>query len=391
MDRRRSSQLIPEIYEATINSQHWDYVVEQFAKLTNSRFAGLYYLDKDLGISNTVAQYGCRTNLFIDHESQFARVESLFDDSKENDERRETLEQLLLKDGSLLNQVDKKNADVQKKEKANYHIGRVKFINNIAYEAAITLLRDEEDGAWEKGEIRVIQEMVPHLRKALNIHSEFTRLRIQQDALLKGLDKLVIGIVLYDANAKIVYINPTATSIIKSHPALKLVDKELVLYDRKTNDKLREAILKTAAIETEDTWKQSVAIGVKHADSSVPLPMLITPINAHLLTSDLSYEGASVAVFISDPNQRQPISPDNLISVYGLTPSEAQVAISIVNGQSIDEIAKISCHSIHTIRSQLKATFKKLGVSRQSELIKLLLTGPFAHRRRSPQINSELK
>ena len=50
---------------------------------------------------------------------------------------------------------------------------------------------------------------------------------------------------------------------------------------------------------------------------------------------------------------------------------------------SIEAIAKTSNHSPHTIRSQLKSTFKKTGVSRQSELIKLLLTGPFAHRRRS--------
>jgi DNA-binding CsgD family transcriptional regulator len=97
----------------------------------------------------------------------------------------------------------------------------------------------------------------------------------------------------------------------------------------------------------------------------------------------VEYEGAQVAVFISDPNAQQPISVDNLVSVYKLTPSEAQVAISIANGHSIENIAKQSNHSAHTIRSQLKSTFKKTGVSRQSELIKLLLTGPFAHRRRS--------
>jgi DNA-binding CsgD family transcriptional regulator len=80
---------------------------------------------------------------------------------------------------------------------------------------------------------------------------------------------------------------------------------------------------------------------------------------------------------------QQPISIDNLVSVYSLTPSEAQVAISLANGHSIDEIADSSNHSSHTIRSQLKSVFRKTGVSRQSELIKLLLTGPFAQRRRS--------
>jgi len=146
---------------------------------------------------------------------------------------------------------------------------------------------------------------------------------------------------------------------------------------------LRQTILDTAEVEPEDSWKQSVAIGITHPEVDVPLPILVTPVHAHLLTSDLSYEGARVAVFLSDSNQQQPISVDNLVSVYRLTPSEAQVAISIANGKSIDDIAKTSNHSDHTIRSHLKATFRKMGVSRQSELIKLLLTGPFAHRRRS--------
>jgi DNA-binding CsgD family transcriptional regulator len=88
-------------------------------------------------------------------------------------------------------------------------------------------------------------------------------------------------------------------------------------------------------------------------------------------------------VFLSDPNMQQPISIESLVSVYSLTPSEAQVAISLANGHSVDEIAKGSNHSAHTIRSQLKSVFRKTGVSRQSELVKVLLTGPFAQRRRS--------
>ena len=106
-----------------------------------------------------------------------------------------------------------------------------------------------------------------------------------------------------------------------------------------------------------------------------PLPLLVTPMHAHLITSDLDYEGAKVAVFLSDPNLQQPISIDSLVSVYNLTPSEAQVAISLANGHSIDEIANASHHSAHTIRSQLKSVFRKTGVSRQSELIKLLAPG----------------
>jgi DNA-binding CsgD family transcriptional regulator len=164
---------------------------------------------------------------------------------------------------------------------------------------------------------------------------------------------------------------------------LQLEDGDLILTNPEDEKNLRKTITDTAAIDPDDSWKQSVAIGITHPDVESPLPILVTPMHAHLITSDLDYDGAKVAVFLSDPNLQQPISIDNLVSVYSLTPSEAQVSISIANGHSIDEIAKQSHHSAHTIRSQLKSVFRKTGVSRQSELIKLLLTGPFAQRRRS--------
>jgi DNA-binding CsgD family transcriptional regulator len=160
-------------------------------------------------------------------------------------------------------------------------------------------------------------------------------------------------------------------------------DGDLVLINSEDEKHLRKTIIDTAEIDPDDSWKQSVAIGITHPDIESPLPLLVTPMHAHMITSDLDYEGARVAVFLSDPNLQQPISVDSLVSVYNLTPSESQVAISLANGHSIDEIAKSSNHSAHTIRSQLKSVFRKTGVARQSELIKLLLTGPFAQRRRS--------
>jgi DNA-binding CsgD family transcriptional regulator len=201
--------------------------------------------------------------------------------------------------------------------------------------------------------------------------------------LLKGLDRLVIGLILYDSNAQPVYINPTARAIIDSHPGMELQDEDLFLTNADDERNLRKTIIDTAGIDPDDSWKQSVAIGITHPDVEAPLPLLITPMHANLITSDLDYDGAKVAMFLSDPNMQQPISIDNLVSVYNLTPYEAQVAISLANGHSINEIADLSQHSSHTIRSQLKSVFRKTRVSRQSGLIKLLLTGPFAQRRRS--------
>lgn len=383
MERRRSSTLIPEIYKATVDPGNWDHVLEEVAVLTHSKTASLYYLDKNLGLSSTVGLSCCPTHMLQDYNKQFAKLDSLFDKEVSNDEKGDTLSQFFCPRSNGSPAVESDLYENWMKPEGIYYLDRIQFLNDDSHKAAIAVLRDEDAGPWDEGDIRVIDDIVPHLKRALDINTEFTHLRLKQDDLLNGLDRLVIGLILYDRNVRAVYMNPTAKAIIKEHPALALGEEGLFLYNIEDDRKFRRTIKQTASINSEDSWKQSVSIGVNHPDIDAPLPLLITPIHAHLLTSDLDYEGAQVAVFLSDPNLRQPISVNNLVSVYGLTPCEAQVAISIADGHRIEDIANSSNHSAHTIRSQLKSTFRKTGVSRQSELMRLLLTGPFAHRRRS--------
>lgn len=382
MDRRRSAHIVPEIYEATIDPKHWDYVVTMIAKLTRSSAACLYYVNKELNIASTISQFGLPDELPMALGERCDLLDGLFNSRQPFKEEELGCAQFHPISNGDLSTDSPLYLDWMKPNRF-FHVGGAQFIDTQSHKAGIAILREEGGGEWSDGDIRVINEILPHLRRALNIHSEFTYLRLKQDALLKGLDRLVIGLILYDRNAMPVYINPTARAIIKNHPALQLVDEELIILNQDDEKSLRETISHTAEIDPEDSWKQSVAIGITHPDVDAPLPLLVTPMHAHLITSDLDYEGAKVAVFLSDPNLQQPISIDNLVSVYGLTPSESQVAISLANGHSIEEIAKLSHHSAHTIRSQLKSVFRKTGVSRQSELIKLLLTGPFAQRARS--------
>ena len=382
MDRRRSSHIVPEIYEATIDPDHWDYVVTMIAKLTRSKSACLYYKNKEMDIASTIAQFGLPEGERMNFNDQCDTLDDMFCSKQIGTRGDPYCTQFYPGSNGVMKNDSALYLDWMKPH-GIYHVGGAQLVDTDSHKAGIAILRDEKAGVWTDGDLRVIDEILPHLRRALNIHSEFTFLRLKQDALLKGLDRLVIGLILYDRTGQPVYINPTAHAIIESHPGMMLQDGDLFLTNADDEKNLRKTIIDTAAIDPEDSWKQSVAIGITHPDVEAPLPLLVTPMHANLITSDLDYDGAKVAVFLSDPNMQQPISIDNLVSVYRLTPSEAQVAISLANGHSIDEIADSSNHSSHTIRSQLKSVFRKTGVSRQSELIKLLLTGPFAQRRRS--------
>ena len=62
-------------------------------------------------------------------------------------------------------------------------------------------------------------------------------------------------------------------------------------------------------------------------------------------------------------------------SQFGLTPAEAQLAINLCGGMDLKEVAETMHITFNTARTHLKRIFSKTHVSRQAELIRLLLQG----------------
>jgi DNA-binding CsgD family transcriptional regulator len=61
---------------------------------------------------------------------------------------------------------------------------------------------------------------------------------------------------------------------------------------------------------------------------------------------------------------------------YGLTGKEAEIALEIAEGHSLDEIADKLGILVSTARGHLKKSFQKIGVHSQSELAARLMAGP---------------
>ncbi len=86
-------------------------------------------------------------------------------------------------------------------------------------------------------------------------------------------------------------------------------------------------------------------------------------------------DDALAVVFISDP-ERRPAMPGRVLSgLFGLTPTEAEVARALAQGRRTDEIATDLGIAPTTVAFHLRNLFDKTGTHRQADLIVLLLTG----------------
>jgi DNA-binding CsgD family transcriptional regulator len=83
-----------------------------------------------------------------------------------------------------------------------------------------------------------------------------------------------------------------------------------------------------------------------------------------------------VALVVCDRAALTTASPVALRKLYGLTPAEQRVVSALVAGASVRDAAGQMGITLNTIRRHLKQIFAKMGVARQSDLVRLVTCGP---------------
>lgn len=82
----------------------------------------------------------------------------------------------------------------------------------------------------------------------------------------------------------------------------------------------------------------------------------------------------AAVVLIVDPEKRSRIAPDLAAEVLGLTPAESRLAVMLADGHSLREIASRTDRTEGTVRWHLKQIFRKQGISRQTDLVRRVLS-----------------
>lgn len=371
------SYIVGEIYEAAHNPPNWQTVLDLVCRLTKSNSATLMFLDQDIGKACMKFSTGLSKQILWEYNEHWCSKDPSYDLHKrlvpvgvarachQLVPNREELESMSPEFYRWLKQCDR------------YYIAGATLFSEDKLHAAISVQRSEEMGEWSDQRMDMLTALVPHIQRALKIHRQLALLETEEKALRLGFDKMVMGLALIDRFGEIVYTNPMANNILQGHPSLTRRGNRIYATHREDGHKLaemlNEAIQSDAGLDREPR-----AIGLRSPASSQVLPVLVTPVSKGDRLADADSNRVRAAIYFSDPQHSHPMSPDTLMKTYGLTAAEAWVAIGVANGLSLEDVAEQSGTSINTARSQLRSIFRKTNTSRQAELVKLLLTGPFS-------------
>ena len=79
-------------------------------------------------------------------------------------------------------------------------------------------------------------------------------------------------------------------------------------------------------------------------------------------------------VLIVDTESRHRIDPELVAATLGLTPAESQVAVWLAEGQSVRKMAEARGLTHGAIYWHLKQIYQKRAISRQVDLVRLVLS-----------------
>jgi len=234
----------------------------------------------------------------------------------------------------------------------------------------LSVVRHEANGLVDDEMRRRMTLLIPHVRRALLIGKTIHRKQTEAVCFSDVLDGLSAGMILVDANGRIVHTNNAAIAILDAGDFLRSVCGRLVASDLAINAALRE-ILVAANAGDAALGVKGIALPLTAHDGERYVAHVLPLTSGARREAGLAYN-AVAALFIRKASL-EPFSPPEVIGeMYKLTPTELRVLLAIVDIGGVPEVAAALGVAVTTVKTHLSRLFEKTGVARQADLVKLV-------------------
>lgn len=211
-----------------------------------------------------------------------------------------------------------------------------------------------------------ISQLMPHWERAFTLNQQVMMNATLGILLQTVVEKLQIGVAILDRDGELLHANETYRSLLNH------LFPDLVAQGNQDGYDHRATRLLLASANDEEAGKDRVIIFQEK-----PVGFQFYPPALHQ-TGLQRKKPASILIARSGA-QAGEISSDKKVLAelaYGLTGKEAEIALGVAAGQSLDEIAEQLGIYVSTVRGHLKKSFQKVGVHSQAELSARLMSGP---------------
>ncbi|MDE0284374.1 MAG: LuxR C-terminal-related transcriptional regulator [Gammaproteobacteria bacterium] len=223
---------------------------------------------------------------------------------------------------------------------------------------------------WGNSQIRMIKRLQPGIRQFVRVRQALVRARALETTAAALLDNHRIGVIHLDRRGRVLAANDRARHILQQNDGLS--DRDGMLRALAPADQRRFQQLVAAALPNDGTVAVSGSMPIRRSTGLPPLVVHVKP--AGVTQPDYGERPVAALVLLVEPGLRRRINPGLVAETLGLTPGESQVAVWLAEGRSVEEMARDTGNTRNSIYWHLKQIYQKLYISRQADLVRLVLS-----------------
>lgn len=215
---------------------------------------------------------------------------------------------------------------------------------------------------------RGLRVLAPHIQRAVRISHRIASLELANDAALAATDNAPYAVLSLDAQFNILAANKRVARYEKSG-LIRTAEGRLSFTHAASQQWLTSLINSrppagSAFRAVDGQGREVPVLGARIAENRAQ------PLGG-------SMAGAAAIVTIgSAPGEHPVVEIDRVAQWFGLTPTEAAIAVSISQGQSLADYAALRAVSVNAARFLLKGVFRKTGATSQAQLAAMVARLP---------------
>ncbi|WP_225771055.1 helix-turn-helix transcriptional regulator [Inquilinus sp. Marseille-Q2685] len=356
------SSLVAGIYDAALEPSLWPDVLERIVRATGFNSAGLMLMDAN---SRRMTYH---TRLDADairsYDSYYGR----------GDPVALALERspigVIQPMGGLVPWPQLLRAEVYSDWGARHALRDGVFVNLLREGCDVhplCLLLDRRTDGIEPSALQGLQLLLPHLRQMARLQRRIRGLSRERDDAFHSFEAIQHGIVQLDSTGRMIFANAVAQALLRRSDGLSIRPGGRLQAATAADHAALQALIGHAIGQAAGG---SLSIGRPSGRRALAVHVLpVGPATA----AGAGQSRTTALVVIADPDSEPETSQTMLRQLFGFTNAEAAVALRILPGRGLQEVADDLKVSLATVRSHQQRVFEKTGTRRQAELVRLLL------------------
>jgi PAS domain-containing protein/DNA-binding CsgD family transcriptional regulator len=371
----REAQLdlaIGTLYEAAVEPQRWAATLTAIADLLGAVGAQFFLWDKQA----SAAPFAAVGRLPDEGNAAYVRYYGAIDP------RREALERVPV--GKLFTADE--HFDEGRFRKSEFfndflvpygvpYVAGGRVLQTTALSAVVAVLRNFGQGPFEPRELAMLERLMPHLQRAARLHSQIGGLRRQNQALEAALDRLTFGVLITDGAGRVMLLNRASEEMAAANDGLLLQGGRLEVAQSKEAIALTRCIAEAVRTAGRRGTEGGGSICISRPSGRRPFAVLVAPLSPETMLA-AEHQVPAALILITDLERRPQVLGRRLVELFGLTAAEACLAVALIAGKRLEDIAEERGVRMPTLRTQMRAILDKTGTDRQADLMRLIVGLP---------------